>query len=516
MRIKATIYEIKNSDKFHSYKDLWAEIISDINFSNKSCNYIVPTRRRLFTFDLYSVNKANEKSSLCHYLGVQSEFYRSSDGGLYIAISGANLFTDNDYFSPLTNDEINIKYQFLNKWVKANSQLNLQKHLFIVEKIYQSMKYSGWEIIQLPSQDITDTEFQFRNKSGVYKETFPKTKLLLRNPLASPDAWELRIICNTNFYGLWRESLIRAMHSLFPNGGIKLKNIQHGSYSDLDAQKRIIGILVLSQNDNFNSFELQGIVQDMEAKGALFKVARLETYLNCFAVENIVYDLFLLAGGVPWKIDDINADDFQFIGLDAGHDVKNQFSRWVSVCVDPDSNQVTALWKDTKLGEHLTFDNLEQLLSIRNGSKSSIIFRDGRFLSERTNIHGFFTSNKDQAIEVSKYPKAILYRSVGNKAISAEFGDKYLLPHKGELVQTLKNNSQYSFPLKLNCISGRTIKDSVMNDFLGLCMTPQLGLSNRSRLPAPVYWADLISKLDAQKWAKSIGRGFYLKKKQQQ
>jgi hypothetical protein len=69
----------------------------------------------------------------------------------------------------------------------------------------------------------------------------------------------------------------------------------------------------------------------------LFKITRSETYANSFAVENIVYDLFILAGGLPLEIDGIHSHSYQYIGLDAGHD---STSRWVSVCIDPEKNKM--------------------------------------------------------------------------------------------------------------------------------------------------------------------------------
>jgi hypothetical protein len=255
MRLNSTIYEINISDRIIDYKDLWDEIILNINNLNPSSNYLLIPQRRSFAVDRNSLTKINNQSALTHYFGVQCEFYRSSEAKLYIAISGSNFFTDNNAFIALASDEIHIKYPELTKRVKAISKINLKKPLYIVDKFFEGMKGSGMDVVQLPSQEITNIKFGFRNGGGSYKGSFPKTKILLRNALSPPESWELRIVCDKAIYSSCRAALISSMLNLLPKGGIRLKNIQHGSLSDLNAQERILGLLVLGLEDDLNSHD---------------------------------------------------------------------------------------------------------------------------------------------------------------------------------------------------------------------------------------------------------------------
>ena len=52
------------------------------------------------------------------------------------------------------------------------------------------------------------------------------------------------------------------------------------------------------------------------------------------------------------------------------------------------------------------------------------------------------------------------------------------------------------------------VPEIVVSDVLALARVPTLALYHPSRLPAPIYCADIVSTLSADGWPKAIGRGF--------
>ena len=91
------------------------------------------------------------------------------------------------------------------------------------------------------------------------------------------------------------------------------------------------------------------------------------------------------------------------------------------------------------------------------------------------------------------------------------FGDKFETPNGHKLVQTQYSKAEeYQGPLEIISLGQNSFNDLAFDQFISLCSMPMLSFSNRPRLPAPIYWADLISKLDTTKWAKAVGRGFKL------
>ena len=141
-----------------------------------------------------------------------------------------------------------------------------------------------------------------------------------------------------------------------------------------------------------------------------------------------------------------------------------------------------------------------------------MIYRDGRFLKERKVIQGYAKSRHDDVLEVVKKPRVILYRCAQGEVMPCKLGDSFTLPDDSLAVQSQNYRSGgYPGPLKLMKISGDAISDDDLQEFIALLVLPTLSLTNTPRLPVPIYWADLISKLDAAKWAKAVGRGFGLR-----
>ena len=84
-------------------------------------------------------------------------------------------------------------------------------------------------------------------------------------------------------------------------------------------------------------------------------------------------------------------------------------------------------------------------------------------------------------------------------------------PHGEILLQTMapKANS-YVRPLRLTIYGKDKLKTAT--DFFQHGAIPGVSLTNSTRLPGSLYYADVISKLTTSGWTKVIGRGWGLSK----
>ncbi|MFC1688217.1 hypothetical protein ACFL07_00980 [Pseudomonadota bacterium] len=511
MKLFSTTYKIEHKALILPYTEIWQRMLGDIDRNASHHSYELTAGKRLSAVVLSSRSAAGNSSELNHYSTINAEFLKDKSGCIFVSLQVGNLFTDSDNFSRLPNDELNSNYSKYRQWVRNQSCINLQKHLSLIREFVNALIAAGWKADQLAPQSVDTVKIPFKNSRGVYFEEFPKSKALLRNAFANPDPWELRIICRKSQFKSCRKTFISALQRLFPNGGTRLKSITHGTYESLSPQNRIFGVIVLSGDDNLECGGFARELEDIELVGAKFRLVREETLKNIWAIESLLFDLYLIAGGIPWVIDNQHLNGAEFVAMDAGHLVAQRKSRWASVRYDVATNDFVALWRDTDLGEHLSISLYRKLLSIAAKQSDLTVYRDGRYLSERTRVQEESKADNQSVFEVIKHPRTVTYRSTGENIEPAKFGDVFSLPNGHHLIQTQSSSARENKnPLKIISLDQNNFDDVAFSRFLSLCSMPLLSLNNRPRLPAPIYWADLISKLDTTKWAKAVGRGFKL------
>ena len=510
MKLFATIYKIKLQDSSLPHTEIWQKMVKDIIKKNKN-SYKAISGRQFFAIDLSTCTRSENSSDLLNYKAISCEFLTDHQCSNFISFQGGNLFTDSSDYSRLSNNILYSRYSKYTQWIREISQISLTQHLSLIDEFVSNLNAAGWATELADPQDVQKKQFLFRNAKGSYLESFPKTKTLLRSPLIFPPEWELRIVCPEADFSNWRKAFVNVLQSLFPSGGTRLRNILPGAFGNLSTSNRVFGILVIGEDEDLEKGNFRNELLELELSGAKFRLVRKETLLNKWAIENIAFDLFLNAGGVPWIVENLRFDESQYIALDAGHQVAKKKSRWASVRYDASNNDVRGYWQDKVLGEHLDIDLYNKLISLIDGERKVTIYRDGRFLRERSLVEGMNKKQNSSIYEVSKYPKVILYRGDSENCKPTFFGDVYQLPGGDSLVQTQSPNvNEYRGPLKVVRIGEMGLDLESVDEFLGLCVMPMLSLNNRPRLPAPIYWADLISKLDTTKWAKAVGRGFKL------
>ncbi|MDZ7790376.1 MAG: hypothetical protein U5L08_07785 [Xanthomonadales bacterium] len=225
------------------------------------------------------------------------------------------------------------------------------------------------------------------------------------------------------------------------------------------------------------------------------------------ACTNLTFDLFMLAGGIPWTTA-VEQDDATVLGLDAGHNRGQRWSRWVCAQVNVGDDATSCSVVRTELAEHIPATAIERLVPSDPAARSLTVFRDGRFHSEdKRDI-----APEGMTVSVVKHPRAVLYRQLNGHLQPARFGDALLYPDGRALLQSSSNNgttSQWKMPLRLSTEHRDQIEHAIHLTTI-LCRQPALGVWQQPRLPAPIYWADLISKTTSEGWPKVVGRGLGL------
>lgn len=509
MKLFSTVYKINLPETGINFVDLWNLLIDKVSV-NIQLYQLIP-KRRYGVIDLSTESFCDSSKTLKNFKIIKPEFFRDEQGSYYFSLSVGNIFTDSEECISIPNNELNTKYYKHKQWVRSVSSLSLSQKLSIINRFIDTLKSAGFDPVLLEGQEVNNFKLIFKNGAGSYEGSFPKTKTLLRNPFSFPDDWELRVICDESQFPEWRKKLITALNSLFPNGGARLRNIQHGRAEDLSYSGRIFGILVLTDK-SFIDVDFKRKLLALESSGKRFRLMRDETIDNDWAIENILFDLFTIAGGIPWTIEKEKTINDEYIAIDAGHLPSENKSRWVSVNYSSERNSIKAYWTDAPLGEHLSENGYSKLLTSVDTKTDATIYRDGRFLRERNFVKETSSNDELSIYEVVKYPKVLLYRENNGRVEAARFGDYFRLPNGNYLLQTQHSNKEkdYHGPLKLISLHEDEINYESIHSFFSLCCMPLLSLTNMPRLPAPIYWADLISKLDETKWAKAIGRGFNL------
>ena len=260
-------------------------------------------------------------------------------------------------------------------------------------------------------------------------------------------------------------------------------------------------VLLGDQVDLGTRPDVRNMLRIAESDGTRFKLATPGSVGSAYPAQNIVYDMFLIAGGRPWVP---AGKQRPFCSVDAGHQKDESRSRWTKVETDADQLITSVSAIDTPLAEHMPAGVLSQLWPSDPGA---LLCRDGKLSQERAATEARAGAEGRTLIEAKKSPRAVLWRETEAGLSPARFGDALVDDHGDILLQTVKQEpADYIHPMRLTCQGADLLETATV--FLHQQAVPPLSLFRQSRLPGALYFADLVSKLTADGWPKAIGRGF--------
>ena len=125
---------------------------------------------------------------------------------------------------------------------------------------------------------------------------------------------------------------------------------------------------------------------------------------------------------------------------------------------------------DSAIAEHLPLSVLDSLWPERRQHlESTSVIRDGRVLSERTTADCVF----DDAIEVVKRPRSVLFRGDEQEPAPPQAGDAVCLPHGPVLLQTMSTGARnHVHAIQITVANRPLVPPTVVGDILALSRTP--------------------------------------------
>jgi hypothetical protein len=503
----ATAYEFYEGGFNGSNRDLWRSLCEDVTrlFPEKYS----ATTKRPFTLRVDTEVAMSPDKRLRRYRLLQANVIRRPIA--ILELSGANLFTDTQ--GKVLDSEAMEANMPNAAWVRKAGCISLSEHLRLINDFLIAADEADWYLppvelrsVELPPVQLCQDDVIIDYQNG------HRMKPLLRHPAHYPPPWTLGLAADTLPAQTTLARLQRAFVDLFPDQRARPRaTVAMQPSSSLESDADVMLILVPAHED-LTTTRWTTLLRRLEAAGRRFKIAKPETLRNCYACQNLLYDLFLLAGGVPWTVRTQRGRNDLMLALDAGHSSEREVSRWVKSLFRTADNSISLSIHESYGGtaEHLEESALDTLLK-QGADGVSTVHRDGRFLREKAAFLKRIPPGVNHVLEVTKHPHALLYRGSVDSPQPTSFGDTVTYPDHSVLVQTIEQKpSDYRRPLRIRSVSGRTVSEEALLDLLSLCKAPTLGLYNHSRLPADIYWADLVSKLTRTGWIKGVGRGFNL------
>lgn len=494
--LRASIYGLMEPSRRVSARELWAEIAGNVaaEFSDDYLHDDDWGYRLVVRADtLLSPDKA-----IVRYRTIRASIRRRPGAPTLLDLSVGNLFSRAESSVP---DAIQIvddpRYA---QWARHAGQVPLQAHAQLIERFIADVQDAGWGLEQAKLQALNIGAPQVRNGAGVRALPAGKFNQLARAPATSPPADIDLVIVQPRRSRSPRAAgqIEAAIQSMFGHRGAWAPRITSAN----EPREGAVSLILLDDgSDLAEEHELREMLRLAESRGCGFKLAKTSSIAKPYPTQNIVYDLFTIAGGRPWVPADAQP---ALCSLDAGHDKTGGRSRWVKVETDRQHAIVGVNVIDTQLAEHIPADVLPRLWP---ADPEAILCRDGRMSQERALIETRAASENRPLIEAKKSPTAILWRGADAELGPALFGDAVVDEHGEVLIQTVPQDVRdYRHPVRLTVSGGDTVE--MTTTFLHQQAVPGLSLFHMSRLPGALYFADLVSKLTSDGWPKAVGRGF--------
>lgn len=496
--LSATTCALPNRGLGESPLELWTEIAETLCAQHGSAYQQGHARYRLLLTD---TRQASPDRSFLHFrtLNLHPRI-RSGAPTLLDMQAGSWFCTPTDVSVPLRSADVTET-----KWVRAVSSITLDEHLHITRSAARALKASGWTVerAHLEALMLDPPCVEINGNQHIYAPD--RVRQFARDSLSACASIEVGVIQLGGASGAQGDAVADSLASAWRtltrgNRQLSVRQVE----SPRVGQSCVALVLVPDAVDLSERADLRAALASWEQQGCLFKLARVTTLQNRFSLQNICFDLAMIAGCPLWQpISGITPA----VAFDAGHDAGAQRSRWASAGVDEQLRVSKLAVVDTQLAEHIPPHVTDRFWP---SDTASMVLRDGRLARERAPFAKRAGSEGRWLLEVKKHPGAILFRNEAGRPIGAKFGDAVVDQQGDVLLQTLDQGSgDCHHPLRVSTQSS-VDRDAQLQALLAQSAVPGLTLFRQARLPGAIYWADLASKLDRTGWSQVIGRGWRL------
>jgi hypothetical protein len=498
MNIRASIFEINGQRDSETRKETWSRLVKDIE-------RFLPDKYEASLVDNFKIILKLEKTISPTKALVR---LRTINASIRIKLGKPSLLdvsVANHFASPQDPLKPAMKEDFPKEtiWWNRVEKISLMQHVTAINEFITDARLSGWELnpAQCTFHKLTDAVI----KNGLGCSNFGdiKTHQLLKNPyknlssdidflVGSKDIEKARIFA---------EGLQRSVHGLLYGGECRIPIVSYSNRLSANA----VNLWILEDSCDLNQEqELRFRMGQAEERGLKFKLSKFRSVSDNYALRNIAYDMLLIGGMVPYVL----CNSPNFCSADAGHSHRSDRSRWVCTEIDASNGFMQVDVVETFLAEHLPTDLHDRIWPRSSGA---VFCRDGRFSKEERIYKERALKEGRDLIQCKKSPRAVMWCRTETGYTPCTPGSCVIDPHGEILLQTMapKANS-YVRPLRLTIYGKDKIKTAT--DFFQHGAIPGISLTNSTRLPGSLYYADVISKLTTSGWTKVIGRGWGLSK----
>lgn len=496
MAIKVTLYKWANCGSDLRPLELWKRLSGLVCENPISSFGTLPSLYRGFVIKASS----QSRSGYIHSATVKVNFLRMV-GDSYLELSCKSHFCREV-------DGVSVKVSdlptSLQKWARSVSSTSIQEH---VTRVNEFVSYCCSVGIELSNTvlDALQVNATIRTGSGSYKSPSFDSKLGLLDPYRRPRSCSIVVHSGNSQVAESCISQLRLAQSRllgqepfverWLSTGLEAKGFTSGD----------LHLVIVPDSVDFTlDLKWQRLFYTLERNGLKFKVVNQSRASDRFVCGNLIFDLFQKAGGVPWTVD--FSDPRLICAVDAGHHKELGLSRWTACRFSKEKLRQRIYLEDVQLAEQIPPGVCTKLFAKLSGT-NSLILRDGR--SHKSDRDYFAEANLD-VVEVNKRPNSVLYEQSEGGISAAQPGTYIRYPDGSILLQSAMNpyTKDYTRPIRLTSLHALT--DEIISDLQGLALLPSTTMSHSIRLPLPLYWADLASKLNNGDWAKVLGNGWSL------
>lgn len=498
MNTRASIFEINGDRDGETRKETWSRLVNDIESS-------LPDKYEASLVDDFKIILKSERTISPTKVLVRLRTIKASIRIKRGKPSLLDISVANHFASPQEPLKPVMKEDFPTEtvWWNRVEKISLTEHIKAIDEFVADAGLSGWGLnrAQCTSHKLKDAVIE----NGLGCSNFGDIKIhqLLKNPYKNLSS-DIDFLVGSKDMGMARifaEGLQRSINGLLHGGECRIPIVSYGNRLSANA----VNLWLLEDSCDLNQeLELRFRMAQAEERGLKFKLSKFRSASDNYALRNIAYDMLLIGGMVPY----ILCNSPNFCSADAGHSHRSDRSRWVCTEINASNGFMQVDVFETSLAEHLP-DDLHDRIWPR--SSGAVFCRDGRFSKEeRIYKERAFKEGRD-LIQCKKSPRAVMWDLTETGCTPCIPGTCVVDPHGEILLQTMspKANS-YVRPLRLTIYGKDKIRTAT--DFFQHGAIPGVSLTNSTRLPGSLYYADVISKLTTSGWTKVIGRGWGLSK----
>ncbi len=494
--LRGSIFELPEPSRTLHVRALWAEMAHDV--ASEFAEQYIHLDNWGYRLCLKSQAEPSPDGSLVRYRTIDVGIRRHPGKPTLLDVSVGNMFAGAASDPPVPLHIVDdLRYA---RWARLAGQVSLEEHASLVHRFTQDLMDAGWALEHARMTPFRILPPEVRNGRGIRVLPTEKFHVLAQYPASMPDpAVEMAVVWPGRVNAERAAAQATAsLQRLLRSAGVQLPKVVPVPRIDPNAVNLV---LLDDRADLANMPDLRSELRAAEESGVRFKLAKLSSLAQPYPAQNIVWDMFQIAGGKSWVP---NKPQPAFCSLDAGHDRTAVRSRWVKVESDQRQEITAVKVLDTQLAEHIPAEQLDDLWP---ADPAAVLCRDGKLSQERSALERRAAAESRPVIEVKKSPKAMLWHASESDVRPAQFGDCVIDEHGELLLQTMPQNVRdYIHPIRLASQGDDAIALATL--LLHQHSMPGLSLFRMSRLPGTLYFADLVSKLTVDGWPKVVGRGF--------